>query len=72
MKFHLGDSGLKLKKLQHLKNLSVIRLLSHMTLIVVDRNLEGYEDGPRVHCKYQKNAIYTEIIFYTAGNTSDL
>lgn len=41
-------------------------------LIVVDRNLEGYEDGQEFIANIRKNAIYTEIIFYTAGNTSDL
>ncbi|MCC6602796.1 MAG: hypothetical protein IT327_06280 [Anaerolineae bacterium] len=41
-------------------------------LIVVDRNLEGYEDGQEFIANIRGNAIYTEIIFYTAGNTSDL
>lgn len=41
-------------------------------LIVVDRNLEGYEDGQEFIANIRQNAIYTEIIFYTAGNTSDL
>ncbi len=41
-------------------------------LIVVDRNLEGYEDGQEFIANIRSNAIYTEIIFYTAGNTSDL
>lgn len=41
-------------------------------LIVVDRNLEGYEDGQEFIANIRENAIYTEIIFYTAGNTRDL
>ncbi len=41
-------------------------------LIVVDRNLEGYEDGQEFIANIRGNAIYTEIIFYTAGNASDL
>ena len=41
-------------------------------LIVVDRNLEGYEDGQQFIANIRENAIYTEVIFYTAGNTSDL
>ncbi|WP_420640921.1 hypothetical protein [Candidatus Leptofilum sp.] len=41
-------------------------------LIVVDRNLEGYKDGQEFIANIRGNAIYTEIIFYTAGNTSDL
>ena len=41
-------------------------------LIVVDRNLEGCEDGQVFIANIRENAIYTEIIFYTAGNTSDL
>lgn len=41
-------------------------------LIVVDRNLEGYKDGQEFIAGIRQNAIYTEIIFYTAGNTSDL
>lgn len=41
-------------------------------LIVVDRNLEGYKDGQDFIENIRGNAIYTEIIFYTAGNTSDL
>lgn len=41
-------------------------------LIVVDRNLEGYKDGQEFIADLRSNAIYTEVIFYTAGNTSDL
>ncbi len=41
-------------------------------LIVVDRNLEGYKDGQEFIADIRGNAIYTEIIFYTIGNTSDL
>jgi len=41
-------------------------------LIVVDRNLEGYKDGQEFISNIRGNAIFTEIIFYTAGNTSDL
>jgi len=41
-------------------------------LIIVDRNLEGYKDGQEFIADIRDNAIYTEIIFYTSGNTSDL
>lgn len=41
-------------------------------LIVVDRKLEGYEDGQEFIANIRGNAVYTEVIFYTAGNTSDL
>lgn len=41
-------------------------------LIVVDRNLEDYEDGQEFIADIRGNSIYTEIVFYTAGNTSDL
>lgn len=41
-------------------------------LLVVDRNLEGYQDGQDFIANIRGNAIYTEVIFYTAGNTSDL
>jgi hypothetical protein len=41
-------------------------------LIVVDRNLEEYEDGQEFIAELRDNAIYTEVIFYTAGNTRDL
>lgn len=41
-------------------------------LIVVDRNLEEYPDGQEFIIELRGNAIYTEVIFYTAGNASDL
>jgi hypothetical protein len=41
-------------------------------LIVVDRNLEGYENGQEFIKRIRDHAIFTEIIFYTAGNASDL
>ncbi len=41
-------------------------------LIVVDRNLEDYPDGQEFIAKLRKNAVYTEVIFYTAGIVSDL
>lgn len=41
-------------------------------LIVVDRNLEGYPDGQEFIANIRGNAVYTEIIFYTAGNASGL
>jgi len=41
-------------------------------LIVVDRNLEGYKDGQEFISDIRGNAIYTEVIFYTAGNATDL
>ncbi len=34
--------------------------------------LEGYKDGQEFIAGIRENAIYTEIIFYTAGNTSNL
>jgi hypothetical protein len=43
-----------------------------LDLIVVDRNLEEYEDGQEFIAKLRANAIYTEVIFYTVGNTSEL
>jgi hypothetical protein len=41
-------------------------------LIIVDRKLEGYKDGADFIADIRDNAVYTEVIFYTAGNTSDL
>lgn len=41
-------------------------------LIVVDRNLEGYQDGQEFISELRDNAVYTEVIFYTAGNVTDL
>jgi hypothetical protein len=41
-------------------------------LIVVDRNLEGYGEGQNFIADLRSNAIYTEVIFYTAGNASSL
>jgi hypothetical protein len=41
-------------------------------LIVVDRNLEEYGEGQNFIADLRSNAIYTEVIFYTAGNASDL
>ncbi len=41
-------------------------------LIIVDRNLEEYKDGQEFIAELRGNAIYTEVIFYTAGNASDL
>ena len=41
-------------------------------LIVVDRNLEDYPDGQEFIVGLRNNAIYTEVIFYTVGNASDL
>jgi hypothetical protein len=41
-------------------------------LIVVDRILEDYPDGQEFIAELRNNAIYTEVIFYTAGNASDL
>ncbi len=38
----------------------------------MDRNLEGYKDGQEFIANIRENAVYTEVIFYTAGNTSDL
>jgi hypothetical protein len=41
-------------------------------LIVVDQNLEGYQDGKDFIANIRNNAIYTEVVFYTAGNAADL
>jgi hypothetical protein len=41
-------------------------------LIVVDRNLEDYGEGQDFIAGLRGHAIYTEVIFYTAGNASDL
>lgn len=45
---------------------------STIDLIVVDRNLEGYPDGQEFISNIRANAIYTETIFYSAGNSSNL
>lgn len=44
----------------------------YFDLIVVDRNLEGYKDGEDFIKEIRGNAVYTEVIFYTAGNTREL
>lgn len=41
-------------------------------LIVVDRRLENYPDGQDFIAELRNHAVYTEVIFYTAGNASDL
>lgn len=41
-------------------------------LIIVDRNLEDYASGQEFIADIRENAVYTEVIFYTAGNTGDL
>lgn len=41
-------------------------------VIVVDRNLEGYEDGQKFIKNIRNNEVFTEIIFYTAGEASTL
>lgn len=41
-------------------------------LIVVDRNLEEYGEGQNFIADLRDHSIYTEVIFYTAGNASDL
>ena len=41
-------------------------------LIVVDRNLEGYDDGQVFIADIRDHAIFTEVIFYTAGTAIDL
>jgi len=43
-----------------------------LDLIIVDRNLENYPDGEEFIADLRSNAIYTEVIFYTAGNVNDL
>jgi hypothetical protein len=41
-------------------------------LIVVDRNLEDYGEGQDFIANLREHAVFTEVIFYTAGNASDL
>ena len=41
-------------------------------LIVVDKNLEEYGEGQDFIAKLRNHAVYTEVIFYTAGNASAL
>lgn len=41
-------------------------------LIVVDRNLEEYGEGQNFIAALRDLAVYTEVIFYTAGSASDL
>ncbi|NOK59232.1 MAG: hypothetical protein GFH27_549283n307 [Chloroflexi bacterium AL-W] len=41
-------------------------------LIVVDQNLEGYKDGQEFIADIRGHSVYTEVIFYTAGETSTL
>jgi hypothetical protein len=41
-------------------------------LIVVDRNLEQYPEGQEFIAELRNHAIYTEVIFYTAGMATDL
>ena len=41
-------------------------------LIVIDRILEGYQEGQEFITNLRNHGIFTEIIFYTAGNVSDL
>lgn len=41
-------------------------------LIVVDRNLEGYGEGQDFIANLRGHSVYTEVIFYTAGNASAL
>ena len=41
-------------------------------LIVVDRNLEAHGQGQEFITKVRNNAVFTEVIFYTAGETSAL
>lgn len=41
-------------------------------LIVVDRNLEEYGEGQTFIEDLRSHAVYTEVIFYSAGNASDL
>ena len=40
--------------------------------IVVDKNLEEYGEGQDFIAKLRNHAVYTEVIFYTAGNASAL
>lgn len=41
-------------------------------LIVVDKNLEAHGQGQEFITKVRNNAVFTEVIFYTAGETSTL
>lgn len=48
------------------------KALASYNLIVLDRNLESYPVGEEFISDIRGHAIYTEVIFYTAGNVSDL
>lgn len=37
-------------------------------LIVVDKNLDGYPDGEKFILDLRHQAVFTEVVFYTAGN----
>lgn len=41
-------------------------------LIVVDRNLEGYKDGQEFIADIRMHEVFTEVIFYSAGEASTL
>jgi hypothetical protein len=44
----------------------------HYDLIIVDQNLEGYPDGENFIADLRGHEVFTEVIFYTAGNASKL
>ena len=44
----------------------------NIDLIVVDKNLESYEDGQNFIKKIRDHSVYTEVIFYSAGEISKL
>ena len=48
------------------------RPFKEFDLIVVDRNLDTYGEGQNFIAELRNSSVYTEVIFYTAGNASDL
>ena len=48
------------------------RPFSQFDLIVVDYNLGNAESGQKFIAKIRRNSVYTEVLFYTAGNVNRL
>lgn len=61
-----------IKKVITPENFAHFSPFQQFDLIIVDQNLENYPDGQEFIADLRKNAIYTEVIFYTAGNVSAL
>lgn len=41
-------------------------------MIVVDQNLEGYQNGQEFIAQLRSHSVYTEVVFYSARSVSDL